>query len=172
VFYSIHLADAGYSKFLIGVMWTLGVVVEICVMMYSPKILSRFAIHQVLLFAFASAVLRFLVIAWCTRWPMVMAAAQCMHGITFGACHVAAISVVHRCFGERYQAQGQAFYGSICYGAGGIIGAATSGWLWSSMGAGWAFSISSVWALLAAIVYWFVCVAPRKTLDLGANRLV
>lgn len=160
VFYSIHLSAAGYSKSVIGVMWTLGVIVEIIVMMLSPRLLARFPVHWIFSFAFVCAIVRFLVIGWCAAWPVVMALAQCMHGITFGACHVSAISVVHRRFGEQHQGQGQAFYGSICSGLGGIIGAALSGAMWDRLGAGWSFSFSSALALLAFIVYWQIA-RPR-----------
>lgn len=154
VFYTIHLVGAGYSKTVAGVMWTLGVVAEIVVMARGYRILARFALRPLFAFAFACGVLRFAVIGWCVEYPVVMVLAQCLHGATFGLCHVAAVSAIHRWFGDAHQAQGQAWFSSISYGAGGIIGSFSSGWLWAAFGAGWAFSCSSLLALCGGMLLW------------------
>lgn len=155
VFYTIHLVGAGYSKTVAGGMWTLGVVAEIFVMARGHRILARFALRPLFMFAFACAVLRFLIVGWCVEHPVLMVLAQCLHGATFGLCHVAAISAIHKWFGNGHQAQGQAWFSSISYGAGGIIGSFSSGWLWAALGAGWAFSCSSLLALAGGVLLWF-----------------
>ena len=64
VFYSIHLVGLGYGKAFIGWMWTLGVLAEIVVFASMPRLMRRWPARGVLLFAFACAVLRFLLIGW------------------------------------------------------------------------------------------------------------
>jgi PPP family 3-phenylpropionic acid transporter len=65
VFYSIHLVNQGYGKTLVGLLWTLGVVAEIFIFLWMPRI-SRCvsACVRILLACFALAVLRFLMIGW------------------------------------------------------------------------------------------------------------
>jgi PPP family 3-phenylpropionic acid transporter len=64
VFYSIYLVDIGYDKGVVGWMWTLGVVAEIVVFMWMPRLTKRFSLRAILLFSFACAVARFLMIGW------------------------------------------------------------------------------------------------------------
>ena len=60
VFYSIHLSDHHYSTFLVGCLWSLGVVAEIVVFFFMARLLRRFGLRTLLLVSFSAAVLRFL----------------------------------------------------------------------------------------------------------------
>jgi PPP family 3-phenylpropionic acid transporter len=122
VFYSIFLVDHGYDKALVGWMWTLGVVAEIVVFMLMPRITQRVSLRAILLFSFACAVARFLMIGWGAGSLAVLLVAQVLHGATFGAYHAAAIAVINEWFPGRLQSRGQALYGSISFGAGGMLG--------------------------------------------------
>ncbi len=73
--------------------------------------------------------------------------AQVLHGATFGAYHAAAIAVVNQWFPGRLQSHGQALYGSISFGAGGMLGGLLSGYTWDDLGAPWTFTIGSGFAL-------------------------
>ena len=152
VFYSIHLVDAGYSKGLVGWMWTLGVLAEIAVFVAMPQMLKAFSLRSILAFSFACAVLRFLVIGWAVDSPALLAAAQLMHGATFGAYHAAAIAAIHRWFPGRAQSRGQALYGSLSFGAGGMLGGLVSGVLWDPLGAAWTFTLGSGFALAGLLL--------------------
>jgi PPP family 3-phenylpropionic acid transporter len=57
VFYSIHLSDHHYSKFLVGCLWSLGVVAEIVVFFFMAGLLRRFGLRTLLLVSFSAAVL-------------------------------------------------------------------------------------------------------------------
>ncbi|MFT3758817.1 MFS transporter [Thauera sp.] len=154
VFYSIYLVGTGYDKALVGWMWTLGVVAEIIVFMLMPRITRRFSLRSILVFAFACAVLRFVLIGWGAGSLPVLLFAQVLHGVTFGAYHAAAIAVVNRWFSGRLQSHGQALYGSISFGAGGMLGALFSGYTWDNPGPEWTFTFGSVFALLGLV--WLV----------------
>jgi PPP family 3-phenylpropionic acid transporter len=52
VFYSIHLVSQGYGKTLVGFLWTLGVVAEIFVFLWMPRISTHFSLRAVLLTCF------------------------------------------------------------------------------------------------------------------------
>lgn len=147
VFYSIHLAAHGYSKTAVGVLWSLGVFAEIGVFMVMGRVARRYSLRRVMLVCFAAAVLRFLMIGWGVDSVAVMVLAQLLHGLTFGAYHASAIVAVNRWFPGRAQARGQALYSSLTFGAGGLLGALVSGWTWEWLGAGWSFSLGSLFAL-------------------------
>jgi PPP family 3-phenylpropionic acid transporter len=116
--------------------------------------MARFATKTLLLSALACAILRFLLVGWCVDVIAIVLLAQLMHGITFGVNHIAAVSTISRWFGGQHQAQGQALYGSISFGAGGIIGSMASGLMWDSLGAGWTFTASSGFAVMGFLVLW------------------
>lgn len=151
VFYSIFLVDNGYDKALVGWMWTLGVLAEIVVFMLMPRIAKRFSLRAILLFSFSCAVLRFLMIGWGADSLTVLMLAQLLHGASFGAYHAAAIAVVNLWFPGRLQARGQALYGSLSFGAGGMLGGLLSGYTWEPLGAAWTFTIGSVFALAGLV---------------------
>ena len=142
-FYSIYLAEAGYSKAAIGVLWSLGVVAEIAVFLAAPRWMTRFAAHDVLAASVALAVVRFALIGWGVASPTLLVIAQLMHAATFGACHMASLALVNRWFTGPRQVRGQALYLSLAFGAGGFLGAAASGALWEAVGPVWTFTAAS-----------------------------
>ena len=73
--------------------------------------------------------------------------AQVLHGATFGAYHAAAIAVVNQWIPGRLQSHGQALYGSLSFGAGGMLGGLLSGYTWETIGAAWTYTIGSGFAL-------------------------
>ena len=154
VFYSIFLVDRGYSTSMVGFLWTLGVVAEIAVFLALPRLLHAFSLRMILLLSFACAVARFLMIGWGVEWLGIVLVAQLLHAATFGAYHAAAVAAVNRWFAGRHQARGQALYGSVSFGAGGMLGGLLSGWAWDSLGAELTYSLSSVFALAGMIILW------------------
>jgi len=148
VFYSIYLVEAGYSKAVVGWMWTLGVVAEIIVFMWMPRISARFSLRSILLVAYASAVVRFVMIGWGIESLTVLLLAQVLHGLTFGAYHAASIAAINQWFPGRLQARGQALYGSISFGAGGMLGGLLSGYTWDGLGPAWTYTIGAGFALM------------------------
>jgi PPP family 3-phenylpropionic acid transporter len=152
VFYSIYLEEAGYSKTLIGALWTIGVLAEILLFSRLPQVMRRFSLCALLLASFACAVLRFLAIGWGVDLLGVLALAQLLHAATFGAFHAGSVAAVHRLFPGALAARGQAFYSSIAYGLGGAAGALAAGWTWTSVGASASFAVSALFAWAGAIL--------------------
>ena len=152
IFYSIYLVDRGYGTTLVGLLWTLGVVAEIAVFLYLPRLFHWFSLRAILLFSFACAVLRFLMIGWGAEWLAVLLAAQLLHAATFGAYHAAAVAAVSRWFAGRHQARGQALYGSLSFGAGGMLGGLLSGWAWDAVGPSLTFTLSAAFALTGLVL--------------------
>lgn len=154
VFYSIHLAGHGYSKTEVGALWSLGVVAEIVVFMWMARLARQFSLRTILLASFAAAVLRFLMMGWGVESVAVMILVQLLHGLTFGAYHASAIAAVNLWFPGRAQGRGQALYSSLSFGAGGLLGALISGSTWDDWGAGWTFTLGSVFALAGFVLVW------------------
>lgn len=154
VFYSIYLVGRGYGTTTVGFLWTLGVLAEIVVFLYLPRLFHVFSLRAILLFSFACAFVRFLLIGWCVDWLVLILVAQVLHAATFGAYHAAAVAAVSRWFAGRHQARGQALYGSISFGAGGMLGGLLSGWSWDAMGAELTYTMSAAFALAGMALLW------------------
>ena len=152
IFYSIFLSDYGYSKTLVGGLFSLGVLVEIVVFFFMSGLMRRFSLRRILLVTLAVAVVRFVLIGWGVQHLAMLALAQLMHGLTFGAFHAAAIAAVNHWFPGRARARGQAIYSSVSFGAGGLFGGLMSGWAWDYLGSSLAFALGSVYALAGFIV--------------------
>jgi len=158
-FYSIYLVDHGYSKGTVGWLWAVGVICEIGVFLWMPRLFKALSLRRVLLASFFLAVVRFLTIGWGVEWFALVLAAQVLHAATFGAYHAAAVAVVHRMFRGRHQSKGQAIYNSISFGAGGTLGGLYSGYTWDAVGPAWTFTIAAACAFAA-----FVLVGARLRL--------
>lgn len=154
VFYSIHLVDHGYGKTLVGALWSLGVVAEIAVFAFLPRLMARHSSRAILLASFALAVVRFLLIGWEADSPLLLVAAQLMHGATFGAHHAAAVTALNRWFPRQQQGRVQALYGSLSFGAGGMLGNFVSGVTWGPWGPGWTYTLGAAFALVGWMLVW------------------
>ncbi|MEI7431133.1 MAG: MFS transporter [Betaproteobacteria bacterium] len=152
IFYSIFLTDHGYSKSVVGGLWSLGVLAEIVVFYFMSRVMQRFSLRAILLASFATAVVRFAMIGWGVDSLIIVLLAQLMHGLTFGAYHSASIAAVNLWFPGRTRSRGQALYASISFGAGGLLGGLLSGWTWDHIGAEMTFVLGSVYALLGLIL--------------------
>ena len=154
VFYSIHLVAQGYGKTVVGLLWTLGVVAEIVVFLFMPRISALVSMRRILLACFALAALRFLLIGWTVGSIGLLVFAQLLHGASFGAHHAATMAALNRWFVPGQQARAQALYGSVAYGAGGLGGALLAGALWERAGPEITFSAASLLALVGLILVW------------------
>lgn len=151
-FYSIYLEAAGYSKAMIGALWTLGVVAEVVVFLRLPQLMRRFSLRALLIASFLCAAVRFAAIGWAVELLAVLAVAQLLHAATFGVFHAASIAAVHRLFPGRIAGRGQAVYTSLTYGAGGAAGTLIAGWTWGALGAEASFSISALFGAAGAVL--------------------
>ena len=154
-FYSIYLVDHGYAKSAVGGLWALGVVCEIGVFFLMPWLVRRFGFTRILLVSFSSAVLRFMLIGWGVDFLLLLLFAQALHAATFGAYHAASVGLVHEFFQGRHQSKGQALFGSLTYGAGGMVGGLASGPIWQHYGASVLYSCSAGVALLGLLLVWW-----------------
>lgn len=154
-FYSIYLAEHGYSKGMIGLLWSLGVICEIVIFMLMPKIMARFSLKTILLTSLALAVLRFGMIGVAVDSLVFLLIAQSLHAATFGSFHAASIEVITQFFNGRHQAKGQAIYNSVAYGVGGSAGGLAGGYALQFLGGQTTFLMAAAFPLLGFIVVAF-----------------
>jgi MFS transporter, PPP family, 3-phenylpropionic acid transporter len=153
-FFSIYLVEHGYAKSSVGALWALGVICEIVMFFLMPRIARSFGYRRILAASFALAVLRFMLIGWAVDFLSLLLFAQVLHAATFGAYHASSMGLVHELFKGRHQSRGQALFGSLTYGAGGMLGGLVSGPIWQHYGASLLYTFSALmglsgWLLLA-----------------------
>jgi PPP family 3-phenylpropionic acid transporter len=157
-FYTIYLHGHGYSSTAQGLLWSAGVVAEICVFFLSARIFRRWDAGKVFAVAAASAALRWWMVA---LWPdsvAAMAIAQIGHALSFGAFFAAVMRLLAWFFPGRLNGHGQGLFYGLSSGIGGVAGALLAGQLWR-FGGGLAdgrlaFAVAGCIALAAALIAW------------------
>ncbi len=161
-FFSVYLKESGYNAGQTGLLWSLGIVAEILFFAVSSGVFKRFSLRGILLTATALSVLRWLLIAWWVDNIALLLFAQLLHAASFGANHVAAIQFIHKHFAWPHQSKGQALYGSLSFGLGGMLGSYASGEVWVSLGPSMVFSAAAGLSLLAWLFVWGWVEKPQR----------
>ena len=151
-FYSIYLSEHGYSKGMIGLLWSVGVICEIAIFMLMPKIMARFSLKAILLISLALAMIRFSLIGVAVDNVWLLILAQTLHAATFGSFHAASVEVITQFFKGRHQAKGQAIYNSVAYGVGGTIGGVAGGYALQYLGGQQTFMLAAIFPLIGLVV--------------------
>jgi PPP family 3-phenylpropionic acid transporter len=153
-FFSLYLAELGYGKGTIGLIWAIGVVVEVAWFWAQGRWFARLSAHRWLLVAALVTALRFAAVAAFGAVPAVLVLAQCGHALTFAAQHTACIAVVNRHFGGRLRGRGQALYTVLGYGCSGVLAGLAGGALAEAAGYATVFWAGAVAGLLSAACAW------------------
>jgi PPP family 3-phenylpropionic acid transporter len=161
VFLSLYLVSLGYGKDAVGLLWVVGVVVEVCWFWFQGHWLHRLSVHGWLVLAAVVSSLRFGVMAACGGRAWILVLAQCTHAFTFAAQHSACIAVINRHFPGKLRGRGQALYTVLGYGASGVVGGVAGGALSQRLGFGAVFWAASIVAMLAALCSWRALVLER-----------
>ncbi|MBE7419173.1 MAG: MFS transporter [Ideonella sp.] len=149
-FFSLFAASFGMGETAIGVLWSVGVLVEIGFFWTQGHWFGRLSMHNWLLLAAGVSVLRFGLMAAFGHWTLVLVLTQATHAVTFAAQHAACITLVARYFPGRLRGRGQALYSTLGYGLSGVIGGVAGGALIERWGYPAVFWASALSALLAA----------------------
>lgn len=148
-FFSVHLADLGYSATAIGLLWALGVVAEIVLFFLLPGLRNRFAPLFLMLLAIALMALRWLLIGYQADVLVWLLFAQLLHAASFGMTHAVGIWVIDHQFPGRAHARGQAILSAASYGGGAALGLYLAGLLWGRVEPDVAFAAMTLASLLA-----------------------
>lgn len=164
VFYSIYLEEYSHSRFLIGLLWTVGVLSEIAIFLQMHRLLRRFSLFALFSLSLLLTAFRWALIGRFPENVSVLFVAQLLHAFSFGCAHAVAIEFVKQHFGSAAQSQGQAFYSAVSFGAGASAGAYVSGMLWEVSPAS-----SFYFASAAAVFAWLLCIVfLRRVLRISA----
>jgi len=162
-FFSLYLDSLGYTKGAVGLMWALGVTVEVAWFWFQGRWVHRLSMNGWLLLAALVSLLRFAATAAFGHVVWLLALAQCTHAITFAAQHTACIGIINRHFPGRLRGRGQALYTVLGYGASGVIGGVAGGALSEAIGFAAVFWAASGAAGLAALCCWRALVVGRES---------
>jgi PPP family 3-phenylpropionic acid transporter len=161
-FFVLYLKQVGYTEAAGGLFIALGVVAEIIMFMFAPRLLGRYGIKALLVISMLMTALRWLLVAFGAQNLVLLGLSQLLHAFTFGLTHAASIQFIHREFPASHRSKGQALYASISFGVGGAVGTWLSGIIWGD-GSGsvftWIFAASC--ALLAMLAV-FAIPGARK----------
>ncbi|MBS98561.1 MAG: MFS transporter [Oceanospirillaceae bacterium] len=160
-FFSPMMESLGYSRSMIGLMWSLGVLAEVVLFIWMHRVLERWSLRTIMLASLWLSVLRWVVTAYLPEYPVPMLLAQLLHAATFGSLHIVGITLVQHYFPPSTQGRGQALFSSLGFGAGGMAGAFAAGLIWNVAGSEAAFLAAAVGCLLA-IVLTSVWIYPEK----------
>ena len=150
-FFSLFASSFGMSETAIGLLWSVGVLVEIAFFWTQGHWFERLSMHNWLVLAALVAAARFALMAALGNFMAVLVLTQLTHAITFAAQHAACITLVSRYFPGRLRGRGQALYTTLGYGLSGVIGGVAGGALIERWGYPAVFWASSGSALLSAL---------------------
>jgi PPP family 3-phenylpropionic acid transporter len=154
VYYSLYLAQNGYSKPVIGAMWSIGVLAEVVFFYFQAAVFKRIEAQRLMMFAFAVAIARFIMVGSGAHWLALLVLAQTLHGVTFGAHHSASIMRMQRWFGGALAARGQALFISMAYGVGGSLGGLLMALCWDQLGPVPMYYVAALLAAAGAVAAW------------------
>jgi PPP family 3-phenylpropionic acid transporter len=153
VFYTLHMQAAGHSGLVIGLLWGTGVLSEILMFWWTPRLFARHGAHTLLSFCLAVTVLRWALTALFPQQLGLMFAVQVLHAFSFAVFQSCCMRQMAHSFPGRDGAAGQALLYSVSSGVGGVLGALLSSALWEWRGGAAAFLGAALVAALAWIVY-------------------
>ncbi len=134
MFATLHWRGAGISDGVIGALWAEGVIAEILLFAFSAKVVERIGPVRLMLVAALAGAARWTVLAETTDVALLFSV-QWLHGLTFGALHLAVIFHLLRSVPERMSASAQSIYSGFAVGfAMGLVMLA-GGWLYARFGA-------------------------------------
>jgi PPP family 3-phenylpropionic acid transporter len=153
VFYTLHMQAAGHGGLAVGLLWGLGVLAEIAMFWWMPRLFARHAAPTLLSFCLAVTVLRWTLTALFPGLLPLMFAVQLLHAFSFAVFHACCMRQMAESFPGRDAAAGQSLLYSLSSGVGGVLGALLSSWLWEWRGGGAAFLGGALVVALAWLVY-------------------
>lgn len=143
----IYWQSAGYSPAVIGYLWSLGVVAEVVVFMFSKRWFARFSARDLLLLSALSGIVRWSLMGATVALPWLIVI-QILHCGTFTLCHLAAMRFISsRSGGDVLRLQ--AVYSALAMGGSIAVMTVVSGFLFEHLqhGTFWVMAALAIPAL-------------------------
>ena len=154
-FSTLHWLAAGLSEWVIGLLWAGGVVAEVILFACNAPLLRRIGPVGLLGAAAAAGAVRWAVLALTTEvW--LLALAQCLHALSFGAMHLGAMVFIARTVPAGSSNTAQALFAATTNGLGLGAGLLLAGLLYAAWGAG------AYWVCAALSAAGFIAVLAMR----------
>ncbi|MBT5072494.1 MAG: 3-phenylpropionate MFS transporter [Kordiimonadaceae bacterium] len=114
---SIYWKENGLGEDVIGFLWAVGVIAEIIFFLYFQKIINKYPLSMIFAIIGLLGALRWATMAMSMSLP-VLFVVQLIHGLTFGASHLAAIHYLAKRVKRDYAASSQSLYSALPLGLG------------------------------------------------------
>jgi MFS transporter, PPP family, 3-phenylpropionic acid transporter len=134
-FATLHWLAAGHDKDTIGLLWAIGVVAEVALFAAAGGVVERLGPIWLLVLAGVAGMLRWTIAAVSTDL-LVLGLIQVLHGMTFGATHLAAMYYLMREVPPGLAATAQGLYGAVAWGAAFGLAMLAAGALYAAYGGG------------------------------------
>jgi len=151
-FFSIHLENLGYGNTFIGMTWALASIAEISAMIKSKNIFEQFSLEKVLLFSFAVATIRWIILYSVTS-PVFIILSQVLHALTYGTFHMASILYIDRISPDEAKTVGQGINNAVTYGLGLMVSFFINGYFYELLGSKTLFMLSAGIALAGGALF-------------------
>jgi len=146
--FALHTSRLGLPDALPGVAWDTAVAAEVVVLWAGRRLLAAVGPERLLAVALAVTAVRWAVTAVVTS-PVLLVAVQAGQGFTFGAFHLATLTLVAELVPRQASTTGQALYGLTGFGLGGALGAALAGLVVERIGTSALFGVEALVATVA-----------------------
>ena len=159
-FFVLYLKQVGYSESAAGIFVALGVLAEIIMFMFAPRLMGRYGVKTLLIVSIGFTAVRWLLMAFGAQYLVLLSISQLLHAFTFGLVHAASIQFVHQRFDIRHRSKGQALYASLSFGVGGALGTWLCGYIWGDGSNAWlSWAVAGACAGLSMIA---VILIPKR----------
>ncbi|MDW6002125.1 3-phenylpropionate MFS transporter [Vibrio mangrovi] len=150
-FSSVYWKSVGHSEEIIGYLWSLGVIAEICIFAFSRRFFGLWSIRSMFLLASCAVLVRWSLTALTTQVG-VLVFIQLLHSLTFAVAHLATIRYIQQSVPEKMVAL-QSLYNAIPLGAVMATMTAISGWGFENWGAKifWGMALMGALALFVRL---------------------
>ncbi|EWY39416.1 MFS transporter permease [Skermanella stibiiresistens SB22] len=149
-FGTLHWRELGHSEAVIGALWAEGVVAEIVLFAFGTAVIRRLGAGRLLMLAGIGALVRWSGTAVAETLPT-LAALQLLHGLTFGAAHLAAMRHIASAVPVDRSATAQALYGALATGMGTAIAMTLAGAAYARIGAA-SYHVMAAMGLAGAVL--------------------
>ncbi|MGL4395499.1 MAG: MFS transporter [Hyphomicrobium sp.] len=138
----------GLSSTIGGLLWAIGVFAEVALFSVSKPVIARFGPAALLIAGAGVSVVRWAVMAFDPPLA-VLVPLQILHGVTYGATHLAAIHFVHQALPLTVSGSGQALYATVAAGLAMGLATLIAGQVFAAFGSGAAYAAMGALALLS-----------------------
>jgi PPP family 3-phenylpropionic acid transporter len=145
----LHVGALGMRTWVVGASVAVAVSSEVAVMRFFPRFRAVATPRNLLFLSFVGGSLRWLVMAYAHGQTAIIAVSV-LHGMTFGAFFMSAVSVLEQRVPESMRATGQALFFAVAFGLSGVVAGPTNGRLWDLHGGPAVFMLAACLDLGAA----------------------